>query len=47
MVDRPGVPNIDGSNYSDNDSFDFADFWSPWHSKIRGTVNDDDTAVSR
>jgi serralysin len=42
MVDRPGVPNIVGSNYSDNDSFDFADFWSPWHSKIRGTVNDDD-----
>lgn len=42
MADRAWVPNIYGSDYSDNDSFDFADFFSPWHSKIKGTDSDND-----
>lgn len=42
MADRFWVPNIYGTDYSDNDSFDFADFFNPWHPKIQGTNNDND-----
>ena len=39
MVDRPWVPNIYGTNDSDNNSFSF---FPIWRSQINGTANADD-----
>lgn len=39
MADRPGVPNIYGTNDSDNNSFSF---FPIWRSQINGTANADD-----
>lgn len=43
MVDRPGVPNIYGTNDSDNNSFSF---FPVWRSQINGTTDKELSGLS-